>query len=73
MTFAVPPVCVGSGGSGLHRSNQFISSSTVVMIDHSEDLRDYIATVRYAQGAAASAADKQKQQHLKNAPGAPPM
>lgn len=53
--------------------NQLVSSSTVIMIDHAEDLRDYIATARYAQGAAASAADKQKQQQLKNAPGAPPL
>ena len=51
--------------------NQLISTSTVIMIDHAEDLRDYIATVRYAQGAAASAADKLKQQQLKNAPPAP--
>jgi len=53
--------------------NQLISTSTVIIIDHAEDLRDYIATVRYAQGAAASAADKQKQQQLKNAPPAPTL
>lgn len=53
--------------------NQLLSTSTVVMIEHAEDLRDYIATVRYAQNSAASAADKQKQQQLKNAPGAPTL
>jgi hypothetical protein len=53
--------------------NQLISTSTVVMIDHAEDLRDFIATSRYAEAAAAAAADKQRQQQLKNAPAAPPL
>jgi len=53
--------------------NQLLSTSTVVIIDHAEDLRDYVATVRYAQNAAAAAAAKQKQQQLKNAPAAPTL
>ncbi len=53
--------------------NQLLSTSTVIMIDHAEDLRDFIATARYAEGAAASAADKLKQQQLKNAPPAPTL
>jgi hypothetical protein len=40
----------------------------MILIDHAEDLRDYIVTARCAQGAAASAAAKQKQQQLKDAP-----
>jgi hypothetical protein len=51
--------------------NQLLSTSTVDMIDHAEDLRDYVATARYSQKLASAAADKQKQQQLKNAPGAP--
>ncbi len=53
--------------------NQLLSTSTVDMIDHAEDLRDYIATVRYSQNLAAVAANKQKQQQLKNAPAAPKL
>ena len=53
--------------------NGLLSTSTVTMIDHAEDLRDYIATVRYAQNAAAAAADKQRQQQLKNAKPAPTL
>jgi hypothetical protein len=53
--------------------NQLLSTSTVVMIEHAEDLRDYIATVRYAQNSAAAGAAKQQQQQLKSAPGAPKL
>ena len=53
--------------------NQLLSASTVIMIDHAEDLRDFIATSRYAQNLAIAAANKQRQQQIKNAPGAPPL
>lgn len=53
--------------------NQLLSSSTVIMIDHAEDLRDFVATSRYAEALATSGAAKQLQQQLKNAQPAPKL
>jgi len=47
--------------------NQLVSTLTVTMIEHAEDLRDYIATAKYGENAAAAAADAAKQKLQKNA------
>lgn len=47
--------------------NVLISNLNVSMIDHAEDLRDYIATAKYAEAATAAAADAAKQKLQKNA------
>jgi hypothetical protein len=47
--------------------NLLISNLNVSMIDHAEDLRDYIATSKYAEAAASAAAEAAKQKLQKNA------
>jgi hypothetical protein len=47
--------------------NLLISNLNVSMIEHAEDMRDYIATSKYAEAAGAAAADGAKQKLQKNA------
>jgi len=47
--------------------NQLVSSLTVSMIDHAEDLRDFIATSKYGEAAAAARADAAKKKLNHNA------
>jgi hypothetical protein len=47
--------------------NQLVSTLTVSMIDHAEDLRDFIATFEYGEAAAAAAADAAKKKLNQNA------
>jgi hypothetical protein len=47
--------------------NQLVSSLTVSMIDHAEDLRDFIATFEYGEAAAAAVADAAKKKLNQNA------
>lgn len=47
--------------------NQLVSTLTVSMIDHAEDLRDFIATFEYGEAAAAANADAAKKKLNQNA------
>jgi hypothetical protein len=47
--------------------NQLVSNLFVSMIDHAEDLRDFIATSKYGEAAAAAVADAAKKKLNQNA------
>lgn len=47
--------------------NQMVGTLTVSMIDHAEDLRDFIATSKYGEAAAAAVANAAQKKLNQNA------
>jgi hypothetical protein len=53
--------------------NQPASNCNISVVDHAEDLRDFIATSEYGEKATSAAAAKAKQQQTRNVQPAPKL